>query len=215
MSAGLEVRDLQARTGGRLILDVGALDVPAGELVVLSGDAGSGKSALASVLGGMLAAGGTVKVGGAAAGGTPSRRRRLGLAVAVRDAGRITGVTVAEALALAAGAGARAHEALDRFPELEPRRRVLAQLLSGGEQQLLQVACAWAATPKALVLDAPAVGLAQRAADAVVALARDEAARGCAVLWLEADVRAAPEPPRQRLVRGRLEAAAASASDPG
>jgi len=210
VTAGLYVRRLRVVAGGRLLLDVGELQIPEGALVVVSGAASSGKTVLAAALGGAVDSTGEVEVRGRRLEGAPSQRRRGGLAVSLRDGTRIVGCTVDEALTLASGGHQRRHEALDRFPALAARRAVLAQLLSGGEQQMLQVACSWSAEPAALVLDSPTVGLAEEVARAVSDLARSEAERGCSVLWLEQDQRAAPTAARYRITAGRLEAAAAS-----
>jgi branched-chain amino acid transport system ATP-binding protein len=213
VSERLKVAGLRVRRAGRTVLEVDALQMAAGELVVIAGDAGSGKTTFAAALAGAIEAAGLVAVDGRPLAGPPSRRRRGGLASAFRDGERIAGCTVAEALHLGA-VGGRAAEALARFPQLGTRRDVPAQLLSGGEQQLLQVACAWAALAPVLVLDSPTVGLAADAASAVTELAREEAARGATVLWLDADRRASPNPPRHRLVRGRLGPVAESATAP-
>ena len=218
MTANLDVTDLRVRLGGRDVLDIIELRLVDGQLAVLLGDTGSGKSLLAAALGGTIAASGTVRVHGITIAGPPSRRVRAGLAATVRDGQIISGCNVTEALHLAAGRSDRPGEALDRFPQLGRRTRVRAELLSGGEQQLLQVACAWCARPRVLVLDAPTTGLADDAAAAVVALARDEAGRGCSVLWLEQDRRAAPAAATHILISGRLAPAAGrgagSAPDP-
>ncbi len=213
MTERLRVDSLRVRRGGQTVLDIAALHVAAGELVVIAGDAGTGKTTFAAALCGSIDAAGLVAIDGKPLAGPPSRRRRAGLACAFRDGERIAGCTVAEALHLGAATG-RAGEALARFPQLGTRRHVAAHLLSGGEQQLLQVACAWAARPRVLVLDSPTVGLAADAASTLTELAREEMQRGATVLWFEADRRAAPNLPRYRLVRGSLEPAGESATAP-
>ena len=206
------MRSLRVVARGRQLLDVHELTVAGGEVGVVLGDAGSGKTVLAAALAGALDSSGEVRVDERLLEGPPSLRRRQGLGVALRDGTRIAGCTVAEALALAAGGSDRRQAALDRFPALATRRDVLAQLLSGGEQQMLQVACAWCAHPRVLVLDSPTVGLAAEAAAAVAALAREVATQGAAVLWLEQDVRAAPVAATHRLRAGRLAAIRAGAA---
>ncbi|HWW10318.1 MAG TPA: ATP-binding cassette domain-containing protein [Candidatus Acidoferrales bacterium] len=213
MTERLLIDSLRVRRGGQTVLEIDSLHVAGGELVVISGDAGSGKTTFAAALCGAIDAAGLIAVDGKPLAGPPSLRRRAGLACAFRDGERIAGCTVAEALHLGAAAG-RAGEALDRFPQLGTRRHIAAHLLSGGEQQLLQVACAWAARPIVLVLDSPTVGLADDAASTLTALAREEVERGATVLWFEADRRAAPDPPRYRLVRGSLELVGESATAP-
>ncbi len=215
MSAGLDVEGLRVTRGSRRVLEVERLSVEAGRLLVVHGDASSGKTSLASALAGVLDHDGTVSVAGRPVAGSPSWRRRAGLAVAVRDGQRLAGCSVEEALRLAAPRSVRAAEALERFPQLAKRRRVPAQALSGGEQQMLELACAWCARPAVLVLDTPTAGLAGETAGVVRELAAAEAARGCAVLWLEADPRAAPGAAEMRLLRGRLEPVAVSPRAPG
>ena len=209
MSAGLRVRGLRVTVQGRRVLEIDALDVAGGSLAVVAGGAGSGKTMLAAALAGAVEAEGEVLLGGRRLTGPPSERRRGGLAAAVRDGTRLAGCTVEEALALA-GPRRRAVEALERFPALAGRRRVAAQLLSGGEQQMLQLACAWCAGGAALVLDTPTVGLAADVAATVSAMALEEVRRGCAVLWLEQDLRAAPRPATHVLSGGTLGAVAAA-----
>lgn len=204
MSAALQVRGLRVVIDGASLLDVETLTVEAGTLCVVAGAAASGKSLLGAALAGMLPAAGTVEVMGRRCSGAPSRRRRRGLAVAVRDGVRVEGCSVDEALRIA---GMPAAQRASTYAALEPlarRRSDPAGQLSGGEQQLLQVACALAAHPAVIVLDTPTVGLAASAAAAVAQLVADAQRAGSAVLWLENDDRAAPQPPDQRLLRGTL-----------
>jgi branched-chain amino acid transport system ATP-binding protein len=208
VSSGLDVAVLRVVLGGQAVIGIADLEVAGGALTVVLGSAGSGKTTLAAALAGALPATGEMRLNGAVLQGPPSRRRRAGLIAAVRDGRRLAGCNVIEALHLAARGGKRAGQALERFPALSTRQRVAAQLLSGGEQQILQVACSWCATPRAWILDSPTVGLAADAALAIAALAREEAAAGCAVLWLEQDARAAPAAVAYNLVRGRLVPAA-------
>ena len=207
----LEVRNLRVTVGSRRLLDVGTLEVEAGALVVIAGASGSGKTVFTRALAGAIDAEGDVLLEGRTQAGRPSQRRRNGLAVAVRDGTRVAGCTVAEALALA---GADRRAVLERLPALANRDHVHAQLLSGGEQQLLQLACAFSARPKVLVLDSPTVGLATEAAGAIAAWAAEAARGGCAVLWLEQDLRAAPADAAYELATGTLAPAAGSAPVP-
>jgi branched-chain amino acid transport system ATP-binding protein len=211
MSAALEVAGLRLVRDSGVLVDIPSLVLDAGTVTVVTGPTDSGKTMLASVLlGATGATAGTVSVEGRPLAGTPSARRRAGVAGIVGDGARISGCTVAEALALAGAR--RSAAAMERFAALAQRSGLRAELLSGGEQQMLQVACAWCAAPRVMVLDAPTTGLAEAAAVAVGVLAADAAADGAAVLWLDQVDTAAPRRARWLLAAGELSPAPGAAS---
>ena len=81
-------------------------------------------------------------------------------------------LTVEENLSLSTYAGRGSEAALvarvyDLFPRLKERRRQLAGLLSGGEQQMLAIGRALVTNPRLLVLDEPSMGLAPAIVDLV------------------------------------------------
>jgi len=171
---------------------------------VLLGPAGCGRSSLAAALAGLLPAEGRASVDGRRLTGTPAQRRQAGLAVMLPDIDAPRGVSVEEALGLAAQG--RPRPLLERLPLLAERRRLPAALLSGGERMVLRLGCALARQPRALVLDSPTAGLAADVADRVVEIIAEEAKRGCAVLWLDRD--GAPTPSGGQALRvadGRIE----------
>jgi branched-chain amino acid transport system ATP-binding protein len=214
VTAALELVDLRVVSSAGRQLEIDRLVVDSAQLLVVTGGTDSSKTLLASVIAGRVDATGAVRVDGHALNGGPAARRRHGLAVTVADGGRIAGCTVHEALRLA-GSG-RAGAALERFSLLARRAQVRAELLSGGEQQLLQVACAWCANSRVLVLDAPTTGLADDVAQLVRQTARETAAAGAGVLWLDQNAGSAPSGATLVLAGGVLSAlpAAASPSDP-
>ncbi|HEV7679436.1 MAG TPA: ATP-binding cassette domain-containing protein [Candidatus Dormibacteraeota bacterium] len=211
----LSVDELHLERDGRTLLDIAHLRAPAGECTVVLGGADAGKTVLALALSGALPdARATVRCGPHTISGTPAQRMRRGLAVVAADALRIRGISVAEALDLAArGNRRRVSAAYDRFPMLASRGRLPTDRLSGGEHQALRIACAVASQPRALVLDSPTTGLAAEVADAVLILARDQAQRGVAVLWLDQPGAPLPAPATHRLDRGGLSAAAVSRTE--
>ena len=202
--AGLEVVALRAVREGALLLEVPELRVAPGDCAVLVAPAGAGKTVLAAALAGQVPAAGEVRAGGRLCAGGPARRRRAGLAAVVQGRPRLAGCSVAEALRLAATGARTAAAALDANPALATRVATPVAWLSGGEHQLLRLVCAWLATPAVLVLDAPADGLAGPLAEAVRALARSEAARGAAVLWLDQPGATLPAPPSLEIAAGRI-----------
>jgi branched-chain amino acid transport system ATP-binding protein len=210
MSDGLRLRTLRLERDGRLLLEVDALHVPAGECTVVVGEGDSGKTLLAACIAGAVdRVRGEVRVDGRAIAGPPSSRLRAGLAAVANTPLRLRGISVAEALSLAARDGARVSDVLDRFPLLAARRGLSTDRLSGGEHQALRLACAYVARPDALVLDSPTTGLAAEVVNAVLGLAGDEAARGAAVLWLDQPGAPLPAAPSLTIARGRILSAAA------
>jgi branched-chain amino acid transport system ATP-binding protein len=210
---GLLLRAVRVELDGRLLLDLAALHAPPATCTVVVGPGDSGKTLLAAALAGAVpGARGDVRLDGRAVTGPPSARRRAGLVAVPHQPVRVFGVTVAEALALAAARRRvrRVSDALDRFSLLARRRSLPSERLSGGEHQLLRIACAWVATPRALVLDSPTTGLAAEMVESVVSLAREEAARGVAVLWLDQAAAPLPAAAALHLVGGRISAAAES-----
>jgi tungstate transport system ATP-binding protein len=170
-----------ARNGATLLHPVD-LAVDGGGCTIVLGPNGAGKSTLLRVMHGLVSpTRGTVTWGGAArvpdgqamvfqrpillrrscAANIDYALRRVRVARAER------GARIAEALD-AAGLAAQAHQH--------------ARTLSGGEQQRLAVARAWAARPEVLFLDEPTASLDPAATRALEALVRDIHARGTTIV---------------------------------
>ena len=75
--------------------------------------------------------------------------------------------------------------AYERFPILSERRKQVAGLLSGGEQQMLSLAPALADPPIVLIADEPTLGLAPLASEAVMDAILELRDRGCAIVLVE------------------------------
>ncbi len=145
----------------------------AGEIVVLLGTNGNGKSTLMKCIMGILppAAGSII----AEIDGEPvdlvgrSTEAIVDLGISLVPEGRrlFPKLSVEENLLLGAYRAA-ARAAISRnlescyatFPALRERRRQLAGSMSGGEQQMLALARALMSAPKILLIDEPSVGLA-------------------------------------------------------
>ncbi len=96
---------------------------------------------------------------------TVYRRARLGIALVPEDRRIFNHLTVMENVAMARyAAGLRqpqdARSIINRFAMLQPLQRRYGGQLSGGQQQLLAVARAFAASTRLLLLDEPTEGLA-------------------------------------------------------
>ncbi len=163
----LTVSALRARYGPVEVLRGIDFSVEAGEVVVILGANGSGKTTTLRSLSGMVEATGRTEFSGESIlGRRPDQVARLGIAHVPQGRGTITDLTVEENLRL--GAFTRKDREviadMDRwyefFPRLRDRRRQQAGGMSGGEQQMLAIARAMMARPKLVLLDEPSLGLA-------------------------------------------------------
>lgn len=200
-NSNLTINDLRAGYGSLDILNGIDLDIPSGQFVALMGPNGAGKSTLLKTLYGMT----TVKSGvidwqGKNIAGAKSRAI-LGEGISFVPQGRCNFpvMTVDENLQMAAYTLRDAKVKADRdyvydlFPILKDRRTTLAGNMSGGEQQLLEVAMAVLQRPKVLLVDEPSVGLSP----AAIGIVFDELLRlhgaGQTILLVEQNTKKAME----------------------
>jgi branched-chain amino acid transport system ATP-binding protein len=177
MTARLSIEGLVKRFGGVVATDHVTLDFPAGSLSAIIGPNGAGKSTLFNLIAGRLRpdAGKVLLDGQDIAGLREPEIVRHGIARAFQIANLFPRFTVAEALAAAvlshrrqthllwqrfplAAAAARAREIID-LVGLEASADVPAQILSHGDQKLLDIALALTLEPKVLLLDEPTAGM--------------------------------------------------------
>ncbi len=200
--AALEVERLVVRYGHVTAVRDVDLRLEEGQVGVVLGSNGAGKtSTLNAISGALRPAGGSIRLEGRDITGWPSHRvARAGL-VQVPEGRRIIGpLTVEENLKLGAyhlRSNARLQELLADayalFPILEERRHNAGGLLSGGEQQMLAFGRALMAEPKVLLLDEPSMGLAPIMVDRVIEAVGRIAERGISILMVEQNAAAAFE----------------------
>jgi branched-chain amino acid transport system ATP-binding protein len=158
----LTLTDVTVRRGVGPVISHVSLEIVPGQVTTLVGPNGAGKTSLLESLSGVIGiSGGSVEMDGADL-TKMSRRRRALAGLAHVEQGRMIfpSLTVRENLQLTARTTADLDQALALFPELEKRIGSLSGLLSGGEQQMVVLARAFAAKPKYLLLDEMSLGLA-------------------------------------------------------
>ena len=188
------VRDLRAGRGGVEAVHGVDLTVSAGEVTLLLGPNGAGKTTTLLTIAGVIPAfgGRTELLGRSVKGSSPRRQITRGLAYVPEDRGLFQQLTVRENLVLRARRDKMAlAEALEPFPELPPLLGRRVGLLSGGEQQMLAIACALAQRPKVLMIDEMTLGLAPKIVSHILPVVRDVAKRGIAVLLVEQHIHTA------------------------
>ena len=159
-----EVRNLSAAYGQSEVLHGIDLSVGRGEIVVLVGRNGMGKSTLMkSLIGVMPARSGQIFVDGTEVTKLPSHRRvARGLAYVPQGRqifGTMTVKENIEAGLVVTGKSDIPREIFDLFPILADFANRRGGNLSGGQQQQLAIARALASDPKVLLLDEPTEGI--------------------------------------------------------
>jgi branched-chain amino acid transport system ATP-binding protein len=164
----LEVKNVNSAYGRAHILYDISLSASRGEVVVLLGRNGAGKSTtLKTLIGLVRALSGEISFGGLRVERLePYRIARLGLGYVPEERRIFTDLSVTENLEVGrqaprAGAPQWTPERLFRlFPNLERMRERPGGRMSGGEQQMLTIARTLMGNPSAILLDEPSEGLA-------------------------------------------------------
>ncbi len=186
MSA-LDASGVTINRAGLPVVRAASLSLKAGSISVLLGANGAGKTTLLEGISGVVPlAGGTVTLEGRRIEGSrPNQRARLGLAHVQQGRAVFRLLTTEENLRIACHREGSIEQGFELFPELKPRRHVAAGLLSGGEQQMLVMARAFVSRPKVLLIDEMSLGLAPLIVRRLMAVVRELADRGLAVLLVE------------------------------
>lgn len=191
----LAVQGLDAGYGKLAILHDVSLEVEAGEIVTVVGSNGAGKTTLLRALNGLIRpSAGTVTLDGVDITGRPTERMAAqGLMHVPENRLCFPSLSVRDNLTL--GAWSRAGKGdlaavLELFPRLQPRLGQAAGTLSGGEQQMVSIGRGLMASPKAIMLDEPSIGLAPKVVAEIMKVLTELRGRGLAVLLVEQNVRA-------------------------
>jgi branched-chain amino acid transport system ATP-binding protein len=165
----LEVGDISVVYGQHRALTDAKLSVGRGEIVVILGANGAGKTTCLKAIAGIVAclSGKRVTLSGRDISNLPAHEIvEAGLALVPEGRGIFADLTVAENLLLGAnpkrardGEAARRGRVLSLFPRLGERLGQTVRTMSGGEQQMVAIGRALMSNPDVLLLDEPSLGL--------------------------------------------------------
>jgi branched-chain amino acid transport system ATP-binding protein len=193
----LELRDIRAGYGPVEVVHGVSLSVPTGAVVALLGPNGGGKTTMLNVCAGTLSpsAGEVYFDGHDVTTLSADGRARRGICTVPEGRGIFPNLTVRENLLMATQVGVPMGRIEDvafaQFPRLDPKRKQLAGTLSGGEQQMLALARAFATDPKVLLLDELSLGLAPIVVAELYEKVRELASGGLSILLVEQFARTA------------------------
>jgi branched-chain amino acid transport system ATP-binding protein len=163
----LDVQGVSTGYGRLTVVRDADLQVNAGEIVAIVGPNGAGKTSLMMAVARSLPlmAGSVTFAGTDLAGVAQSDLAALGMGYVPQRGNVFPELSVQENLRVSfRGTHAEARtitdEVLLQFPRLAERATQAASTLSGGERQMLAIACALLGSPTLLMLDEPTTGLA-------------------------------------------------------
>jgi branched-chain amino acid transport system ATP-binding protein len=195
----LRLDDVHAGYGEIEVLRGVSVEVGTGEIVSIIGANGAGKSTLLRTVFGMLTpTRGSIRLAGEEiAGRNPVDVLRRGCCYVPQGRCNFPGMTVEENLQM--GAYTRTDRAvradiealMARFPVLAQKRRALAGSLSGGQQQILEMAIALLLHPRLLLVDEPSLGLDPRMVETVFSTIVGINGEGTTVLMVEQNAKQA------------------------
>ena len=199
----LDVRGAVGGYADNTVLHGVDLRLPAGSWTTIIGANGAGKSTLLKLVAGIVACrSGSVAFDGRDVTALSAiARLRAGIGLVPQGRCNFPLLSVAENLLLGGysrrlGRIELARESaavVERFPQLRSRWHVDAGNLSGGEQQMLEMAMVLMARPRLLLLDEPSLGLAPGPMQAVFDIVRNLTSQGLTVLMVEQNARQALE----------------------
>jgi branched-chain amino acid transport system ATP-binding protein len=197
----LEVEGLDVRYDRNVAVKSVDLDVAEGQIVAVLGANGAGKTTLLRAIQGMVgAARGAIRFDGKDITTSPVPARvRKGLVLVPEGRQIFVSLTVHDNLLM--GAYTRDDDDLaadldavyGRFPNLAQRRDLLANTLSGGEQQMLAISRALLARPRLMMLDEPSLGLSPLYVQQMFSLIQELNRDGLAILLVEQNTQMAFE----------------------
>ncbi|PSQ39644.1 ABC transporter ATP-binding protein [Halobacteriales archaeon SW_5_70_135] len=187
----LQLTDVYSGYGDAEVLHGVDLRVDSSETVAVVGPNGAGKSTVFRTIFGLLTpTAGTVEYDGEVISGlSPPEVLRRGLAYVPQQRSTFPEMTVEENLEMSGylkdDVDERIERVFERFPVLREKRHDRAETLSGGQQQMMEMAGGLIMEADLLLLDEPSAGLAPTIVDDVFERVRDLNDDGTTFLVIE------------------------------
>lgn len=188
----LKIQDLNAYYGKSHVLRGVNMTVKPGEIVSLLGRNGVGRSTLCKAVMGLVTPVGHVEFNGKTLSGKqPHEIAHAGIGYVPEDRAIFPGLSVLQNLELGmkkkgqTGEKWTLEKVYEWFPRLKEREHTPAEVLSGGEQQMLSTFRALMGDPQCVLIDEPTEGLAPKVVADVAAILKQMADDGLAVLLVE------------------------------
>lgn len=197
----LKLNNVTVKFGGYEVLTDINLEVKEGELVVLLGANGAGKSTIFHTISGLnkLTKGDIKFNGQSVRGHSPDKMVRTGVVQCPEGKKLFDEMSVKENLIMGGFIHRRKKaqlkdslaEVFELFPILEEKQFDQASSLSGGQQQMLAIGRSLMAKPKLVMLDEPSIGLAPLIVERLFFIIREINKAGTTVLLAEQNANAA------------------------
>ena len=190
----LIVTDLNAYYGEAQVLENVSISVDKGQVVVMLGPNGHGKSTLLKSICGLAEkVKGTIEYQGQNINGLPTEKIvNMGITYIAENRELFPHMTVLENLKLGAySKNARPHEkdnlewVFSLFPRLKDRHKQMASTMSGGEARMLAVARGLMSNANFLCIDEPSLGLQPSLRHEIFSIIREVNEQGKTVLLVE------------------------------
>lgn len=197
----LKLNDVTVKFGAFQALDNISIEIKEGELVVLLGANGAGKSTIFNTISGLNkpASGEIQFMGKSVKGYSPDRMVREGVVQCPEGKKLFPDMSVQQNLMMGGFVhrGKKIqlkeslHDVYDLFPILRDKKNEPAGSLSGGQQQMVAIGRALMAKPTIIMLDEPSIGLAPLIVEQMFAVIQEINRSGTTVLLAEQNANAA------------------------
>jgi branched-chain amino acid transport system ATP-binding protein len=197
----LKLKNVSVKYGGFTAVQNINIDVNEGEIVVLLGSNGAGKSTIFRTISGLSkpSEGEIAFEGNRIDKRSPDRIVRSGIVQCAEGRKLFSGMTVYENLMMGAYVHRKKKEEIKQFlnhvyelfPILKEKRNDKAGSLSGGQQQMLAIGRALMSRPKLMMLDEPSIGLAPLIVEQMFGIIQQINKEGTTILLAEQNANAA------------------------